>query len=255
MENIKKVEKLTQGTKTIGGCAFLVDRTKFVIDSFKVFVKTSLTMFVTCECLVCGRPIGDNSCDDGLRICESCWEEIDREPSPTPYKIKNLEVFFYGLYEGRLRDLVLAYKFGKHPRLSKLLAKFLIRTVYKHALDFDFVTFVPTTRTSKRNRGFDHMALIAREFSRLAGREVFKLLKTARETDQLLAADRREAVRGKFVLQERITERILAVVDSKTVLLLDDVLTTGNTVDECLRVLKKSFPRTRFLPLVVAVKR
>uniref|UniRef100_A0A7C5RJB3 ComF family protein n=1 Tax=Fervidobacterium thailandense TaxID=1008305 RepID=A0A7C5RJB3_9BACT len=255
MENPGKIKKLKPGTKRVDEFAFQVGKTEPFIDSFKAFLKASFTLLVACECLICGRPVSDANCDGGLRICETCWSEIEHKPSPVPYRIKNLEVFYYGFYEERLRDLVLAFKFGKHPGLSKVLAKFLMKVVHEHGIDYDFVTFVPATRTSRRKRGFDHMALVAREFSKVAGKEVFKLLKTARETDQLLANDRREAVRGKFVIEELIPDRIYTVLDSKTVLLIDDVLTSGNTMEECLRILKKGFPKTRFLPLVVAVKR
>ncbi|ODN31064.1 ComF family protein [Fervidobacterium thailandense] len=219
----------------------------------KTFLNTLLTLFVTCECLICGRPI-EEELNGELRVCENCLEEIFRLRSEVPYKLNDTEVFFYGTYEEKLRELILAYKFRLHPGLSKVLAKLLFETVRGHGIEFDFVTYVPSTKTSKKKRGFDHMRLVAKELSKLVEKQVLELLRTIRETDQLVATNRKEAVRGKYDLKKREISGISRMLDSKVVLLIDDVLTTGSTMNECLKVLRRNFPRTKFVLMVVAVK-
>ncbi len=97
----------------------------------------------------------------------------------------------------------------------------------------DVVTWVPLTRRRKAERGFDQAKVLAVEVGRQTGLPVRSLLRRVRSTGPQAkrdAAERRAAMRGSFVVRERVG------VPTK-VLLVDDVLTTGATAAACAEVL------------------
>jgi predicted amidophosphoribosyltransferase len=98
----------------------------------------------------------------------------------------------------------------------------------------DILTWVPSTRRSEAERGFNPAEELARRLARALELRALPLLRKTRETaDQagLSGAGRRENLRGAFAATGRVPERVL---------LVDDVMTTGTTVDECAAALKAS---------------
>ena len=99
----------------------------------------------------------------------------------------------------------------------------------------DIVTYVPMRRRDKLRRGYNQTAIIARELAQLAEKPCKPLLKKVRDTSQqktLGAADRRINVKDAFAYRSRYS------VSGKTVLIIDDVCTTGSTLDEAAAKLK-----------------
>lgn len=213
------------------------------LSDLRMFLTLTLDLLTTTECVVCGAP------SFGSSVCGECAMVVRAAPAPLTQKIRKHEIHYFGLYDGKLRDLILAYKFRNHPSISKYLAQAVVSVVAAHEIRFDYVSYVPATRTARMKRGFDHMQLVAKRVGRVTGKTVVQLLTTKRETEQLASSDRREAVRGKFAAVGAVNHSL----DGKTVLFLDDVITTGSTLEECLSVLGKNFPKTNFLPVVVAL--
>ena len=98
----------------------------------------------------------------------------------------------------------------------------------------DVITWVPLAKRRRRERGFDQAEVLARGLAARTGLPVRALLRRVRETDpqaRRTAADRRSALAGAF-----------GVIESPpaSVVLVDDVLTTGATAAECARVLREA---------------
>lgn len=91
--------------------------------------------------------------------------------------------------------------------------------------------FMPATREAYRRRGFDHMQLLAQELSRLSKIELLDVLCKDKTRDQrsLDKSERRENVRGSIRLLE---PGMRAKIEGKTILLIDDVITTGASMRE-----------------------
>jgi len=136
-----------------------------------------------------------------------------------------------GPYDGRLRDVVQALKYGARSTIAKHLAR-RMRTSGAAALEgADAVVPVPLHRSRERRRGFNQ----ARELGRHLGLPLRDVLVRTRRTGvqaDLPAAKRHENVRGAFAM--RTAE---APVKDLIVVLIDDVSTTGATLNACAAVL------------------
>lgn len=137
-----------------------------------------------------------------------------------------------GPYEGSLRAIVHALKYGGRRHVARPLARLLAARGADILAGADLVVPVPLHRSRQRTRGFNQAADIARHL----GLPVTQALRRVRATPSqidLPAARRHANVRDAFALTKR------ARVAGATVVLVDDVSTTGATLDACARVLRE----------------
>jgi ComF family protein len=152
----------------------------------------------------------------------------------------------YGSYEGGLRELIHLLKYGSVRPAANVLGRMLAEATARLEADFrsDSVVMVPVPlfRARLRSREFNQAELIARaamKFSPAPGRLRLGLgvLERKRETQSqtgLTRHQRRENVRGAFGVAQP------DAVKGGEVLVVDDVYTTGATVSECARVLRRA---------------
>jgi len=208
----------------------------------KTFENT-VNLLTETNCIVCGKR------SYGKRLCNDCSALINDPPSITPRRLANLTLYYFGFYEGKLRDFILSYKFNNHHSLAKTFAVMIRNTLIANGINPDIITYVPATKSAKKKRGYDHMRLIASQLSDLTSVDLVDALKAVRETDQLKTSDRSEAVKGKFQLAEKSY-----IIKDKNVLLVDDVLTTGSTIMEASKVLKTANPKNLFVCVIALNK-
>jgi len=143
-------------------------------------------------------------------------------------------------YDGAIEDAVKLLKFGDRPRLAGPLAEELIRFMEREVrLDvYDAVVPVPLHRVRQRWRGFNQAELLAqRILPVLPGARLDTSLRRIRPTrtqSRLEGAARMANVRGAFAVAPESN------FAGETVLLVDDVMTTGGTVAECARALRRA---------------
>jgi ComF family protein len=152
----------------------------------------------------------------------------------------------YGSYDGGLRDLIHLLKYAGVKPAAKVLGRMLAEAISDIEADFlatpIAIVPVPLHRARFRQREFNHAELIARVALKLmAAPQGFHLcadaLERRRETQSqtgLTRHQRRENVRGAFGVARP------EIVKGHEVLLVDDVYTTGATVSECGRVLRRA---------------
>lgn len=143
----------------------------------------------------------------------------------------------WGHYRGGLESLIRAFKFDRHDFLAPALGRLLAETIASRGdYGFDLVAPVPMRRSKERQRGYNQADLLARELSKRTGFELDRelLRKVAdNEMQSTLPRDARARnVRNVFAAAERAR--------GKSVLVVDDICTTGETLNECARVLLKS---------------
>jgi len=146
----------------------------------------------------------------------------------------------YGIYEGVLVRAILLLKYEHIEPLGNWFAGRLAEIVAKQPdrLAADAVVPVPLHRQRARERGFNQVDLFGRTLARclrLPYRPVLLMRTRPRPEKHLLRLDERwESVRGAFALREG------GRVDNLRILLLDDVMTTGATLDACSRALREA---------------
>jgi ComF family protein len=158
----------------------------------------------------------------------------------------------YGAYEGTLRDLIHLFKYKGTRPAGKLLGGLLNQAVAAMALpDSMIVVPVPLWSGKHNSRGFNQAEAIARAFMYFQTSSSIQLdtsiLARTRETASqtgLTRHQRRANVRGAFAILR--PEK----VKGRSILIVDDVMTTGTTAGECARVLRRAGAKEVFVATV-----
>ena len=217
-----------------------------------------LSILLAPACAACERPL-----DEPTRgpVCHRCWAAIvpvtppvcDACGDPLPsWRLISLECSrcprcrrrdllvthgrAIGVYDGSLRAIVHALKYDGRRSLAKPLAALLAEHGSSVLEGADVVVPVPLHRSRRRTRGFNQAAEIARYLPAPTAHALKRVRATPSQTD-LPAAKRHANVRDAFAVRRR------ADVTTQVVVLVDDVSTTGATLDSCARVLLEAGAR------------
>lgn len=143
-------------------------------------------------------------------------------------------------YDEKSRDIILGFKHGDKTLAVKSFAPWLKRAAGERIDEADFILPVPLHRWRLIKRRYNQAALIALEFSKQTGIPAIPdgLLRVRHTPVQghLKIKDREKNVRKAFA----VNEKYMGALKQKSVILIDDVYTTGATVNECTKVLKKA---------------
>ena len=168
-------------------------------------------------CYRCGRPLRDCACDG----TERCYER-----SVSPF-----------IYTKAVRNGLHRLKFRNAPSVAEFFGNFMAATVRREYRDFhiDLVTCVPMHAADINRRGYNQAALLSSSVGKRIELPVYNnVMKKALATNvqhNLPRAERMVNVKGAFEVVRPYEVR------HKVVLVCDDIITTGYTLDECARVL------------------
>jgi competence protein ComFC len=200
-------------------------------------------------CAVCGSPALAAStltpADGGQeRTCLDCAERNYRFECARSY----------AAYRGVLVRAVVLLKFERIEPLAAYFGQRVASIVKRDGLTGDIIVPVPLHRTRERERGFNQAELIAREVAkqlRLPLKAILLMRTKARPDKHILSNEERwRIVRGAFATRPG------SQVDNKRVLLVDDVMTTGATLDACAEALLEAGAKSVIgLTVARAVKR
>lgn len=132
------------------------------------------------------------------------------------------------------RDLIHSFKYKDKAYLGRKLAEMMYdRIMVEEDLSFDLIIPVPMFKKKERKRGYNQAEILARSLGKLMGLPCnSKILKRTLETEpmsNLGAKERRENIKNAFT----IDKTWVTILRRKTILLVDDVYTTGSTADAC----------------------
>jgi ComF family protein len=160
-----------------------------------------------------------------------------------------------GAYEGSLQEAIHRWKYEGKTYLTPFFAQWMTETLNRHwdAGSFDLLIPVPLHPRRLRERGFNQILLLVKEISSRTGipygKTILQKKKPTLPQVTLSGMERERGVRGAFHVIRR--EGLVG----KSVLLVDDVYTTGATVNECSKVLRRGgAKRVDVLTLAHAIK-
>lgn len=142
---------------------------------------------------------------------------------------------------GPAKSLVHEFKYQDHPLLAKGLAAFLFLQFNELKWPLpDLVTYVPQSRLRWLERGYNQSKLLAQELAIYLDRPSAELLKKNENT--LSQASQKKEARNQMDLYA-FSLKSKAVIEDKIILLIDDVYTTGTTLDRCAYALQEGLPK------------
>ena len=197
------------------------------------------------RCAYCGRVVAAD-----VRMCSSCVKEVPRIDGEICVRCGRekkkctctgamyytaLAAPFY--YSGVVRKGMHSFKFRNSPRNAEAFAFEMAKTVSERygGIDFGFIAAVPMDKQGIKARGYNQVQLLANELSQKLGVEfkdglLVKLYPTEKQHG-LSRILRKGNLTGVFDINEP------ALVEGKNVLLCDDVSTSGETLNECAKML------------------
>lgn len=177
-------------------------------------------------CRVCGKPVEETS-DSVCAVCKNT-------------KIHYISNVSRYLYKGCIKEAVQNMKFKRRKWIAFEFADAICQTVFKSYGDiaFDAVIPVPMTGLSEKKRGFNQSAVFAKIISEKFKIECLdKVLRKKPGTKTQSGLGRKERLLN---VKNSYTVVCPEKVVDKVVLLADDVFTTGATLNECAKVIKKA---------------
>ncbi len=175
-------------------------------------------------------------------LCEKCEKILEFQPQIR--KVNDLKIYSSLPYKkgGLIEQLIESFKYKQQFELADLLASKMLQNLHLFMPEPSHI-FVPVPLHKKREkeRGFNQSALLAKALSKTMGLEYLPLLKRVRNTvQQASLKTRRERIknlRGAFEVKD-------CPVKNRSIILVDDIVTTGSTLFECKTALETAGVRS-----------
>ncbi len=204
-------------------------------DALLELIYPSVTIHHICEgpipfisdhhCIKCSLPL--RMIEDGP-ICQECKNNFyffDRAISVVKY-------------EGDIKKLIYKFKYSSHTYLARIMGTMMADKLKIEYIEADLIIPVPLHKNKEKERGFNQAALlgkyIAKETDILLNTDTLVRVKNTKVMHNLNKKERQENVKDAFkVIDKR-------VIKKKNIILVDDIFTTGATVNTCSRLLIES---------------
>ena len=212
-------------------------------------IDTALDFIFPPTCGICNK-IGEGY------ICEKCYKEIEKYLYNNKIYYRNInkkisktktfdtkletDIFYLLQYKDIIREKMIQYKFNDKSYLYKMFCKILVKN--KKACEFlksyDIIIPVPMSKEKKSIRGYNQTELIAKEIAKYFDIQVdTKNLIKEKHTPMQSSLGKNERIKNvQNVYKVLYPEKI----KGKSILILDDIYTTGATVNECMKVLQRA---------------
>ena len=204
------------------------------------------------KCLFCGRDVPDFESKPFCEECEGliefnngnrciiCDEPIDNEATVCDVCQKKKRFFKKAfcpfVYGGIVRNAILGYKSSNHRYKAKAFAKYIATRIKESGTQIDFVTYIPLTKKKEKQRSFNQSKLLAKEVAKILNVDVLNIFEKVKDASaQKFASykERQENMIGTYKLLP------MKLNKNKNYLIVDDIITTGATVNYCAGLIHK----------------
>lgn len=175
-------------------------------------------------------------------ICTTCNSKLEENYIKSNLELKYIDELYFTLFYNRyMRGKIIEFKFQDKNYLYKPFANYLYKSYRENKIsNIDYIVYIPSHRSKEIKRGFNQSALLAKSLSNHTGIEVLDILHKERRTkDQssLSKGDRKENLVAAFSMENE------EIIRDKDLLLVDDIFTTGATIEEVAKLLKEKGAR------------
>ena len=205
--------------------------------TISTIAKNLVNLVYPLHCASCGKALDPL---DESGVCSFCRTKIRPNPKSHVASSGFDRAYSACLYEETLKELIHTFKYKRRISLSKLFAHLLtdfINVNPEIAEKSDLITFVPLHNSRLRAREFNQSKLLASKISdsfKIPLVDTLDKTRMTRNQNELSRNERLVNLSGAFRIRRNTN------LTGKSVLLVDDVMTTGATLDECAKALKDS---------------
>jgi len=198
-------------------------------------------------CGICGKLNENYLCSRcNIELQKSAELRVDSYITDSGFKRKYFDEHIYFFqYQGLIREQIIKYKFNDEAYKYKAISNFILKNfilkdskIFQSINDYDFIIPVPISKKRLKERGYNQAELIAKQIAIATGKKMITncLYKHKNIVAQstLNKEEREENIKGVYRIKNE--EKLF----NKKVLLVDDIYTTGSTVNECCRILQKA---------------
>lgn len=177
------------------------------------------------------------SSKEAVKMCSKCYDDMDFLPVQINRIIEGKKVYCAGVYSKNLQKLIRGLKYHNQKDLAYYLAKFMAEYFSKitDKTDFEIIP-VPIYPKREKKRKYNHMNLVGEELARLTNNSLNKnLIKRVKDTKpqyKLKRHERMQNLNDAFEVDK-------SNYTGKTLLLIDDICTTGSTFEEMIKEFAK----------------
>ncbi len=179
-------------------------------------------------CRICNKSLSNNP---NVTICNECAlssRSFDKSRSLFAYK-------------GTIKKLIHDYKYCNKTYYYKLFSYLLIKYMKENRyINFDYITAVPLHKIKLRRRGFNQSKILAKQIGKFFNIPYIEILKRNNNTEKqsnLSKYARQKNLQNAFAIANN---KIPSLIKDSDILIIDDIFTTGATVEECSKVLKQN---------------
>lgn len=215
-------------------------------DFIKRAVNSLADIFYTVKCPYCRRVIDKNQC-----ACEDCAKAFP-DISIKKFASGGYKCISPLRYNGAYASAVKRFKFHNQGVYARQFAMLICKTIQREygSEKFDIITCVPMHKNALKIRKYNQAELLARRCSEILEipyADTLEKVKENKPQHNIKGAERAKNVKGVY----RVISKEL--IKDKNILIIDDIITTGNTLGECARMLEKAECRSISCATICAV--
>ncbi len=148
-------------------------------------------------------------------------------------------------YDDLSKKIIFGLKYNKKTFMSRYIATIIKEKLYTEGIEFDYIMYVPLHKSREKKRGFNQSKLIAKNLGEILNVEVINCIVRNKKTRRLFKLRDRERI--KEVKNAFATSSDIYICKNKKILLIDDIFTTGSTVNEISKLLKINYVKNIYV--------